>query len=89
MTFYETPADMNLPQIGDWGRNGQFNQTLVAQAMARKAEKFKPEFIISVGDNFYESGLISAEDQQFDTSFTNVYSAKSLQVCNTHGLACL
>ena len=42
-------------QIGDWGREGGQNQTAVAEAMARKADSFHPEFVISVGDNFYES----------------------------------
>lgn len=42
-------------QIGDWGREGGQNQTAVAEAMARKADSFGPEFVISVGDNFYES----------------------------------
>ena len=41
--------------MGDWGRNGGLNQTAVANAMALKAEAFNPEFVISVGDNFYES----------------------------------
>ena len=42
-------------KVGDWGRNGGLNQTAVADAMAEKARSFKPEFVISVGDNFYES----------------------------------
>ena len=44
-----------LEQVGDWGRNGQFNQSLVAAAMAQEAKKTSPLFIISTGDNFYES----------------------------------
>ena len=42
-------------QVGDWGRNGGLNQSAVADAMAQKAEQFHPDFVISVGDNFYES----------------------------------
>ena len=42
-------------QVGDWGRNGLYNQSLVAAAMAQQAKKSKPIFIISTGDNFYES----------------------------------
>lgn len=106
---------MILLKVGDWGRNGGLNQTAVADAMAEKARSFKPEFVISVGDNFYESepwpdtwllepsyppclwscweswwqpnraftftgGLTSVDDEQFDTSFVNVYHQKSLQV---------
>ncbi|KAK9813485.1 hypothetical protein WJX73_001645 [Symbiochloris irregularis] len=66
--------------VGDWGRNGQYNQSLVAAAMAQHARKHKPQFIISTGDNFYESGLTSTEDEQFRTSFTDVYNDPGLQV---------
>ena len=40
---------MKCLQVGDWGRDGQLNQTEVAQAMARVAEEYKPSFIISTG----------------------------------------
>ncbi|KAK9904250.1 hypothetical protein WJX75_007708 [Coccomyxa subellipsoidea] len=64
--------------VGDWGRNGLYNQSEVAKAMGRVGHNL--DFVISVGDNFYESGLTSVEDTQFDTSFTEVYTAESLQV---------
>lgn len=65
-------------QVGDWGRDGQHNQSRVAGLMGKVADS--PQFIISVGDNFYETGLTSVEDPQFDTSFTQVYTDPSLQV---------
>ncbi|KXZ52138.1 PAP1 protein [Gonium pectorale] len=39
-----------------------------------------PQFVISTGDNFYPSGLNSAEDPQFSVSFSRVYSGPGLQV---------
>jgi hypothetical protein len=42
-------------QVGDWGRRGQLNQTEVASMMALKASFLQPDFVISVGDNFYPS----------------------------------
>ncbi|KAK9828494.1 hypothetical protein WJX72_000331 [[Myrmecia] bisecta] len=66
--------------IGDWGRDGAENQTAVAKAMAKVADRLDPEFIISTGDNFYEHGLLSTDDPQFKTSFSDVYNAHSLQV---------
>lgn len=71
-------------QVGDWGRLGNSNQTAVADVMAQVARKMEPDFIISTGDNFYESGLTSVQDVQFDQSFSRVYSDRSLQV----GLNC-
>ena len=69
-------------QVGDWGRHGLFNQSLVAQAMGRVAQNL--DFVISVGDNFYESGIVAVKDAQFDTSFADVYTAQSLQVTQLH-----
>lgn len=34
-------------QVGDWGRDGGWNQSRVAAAMALKAETFQPQFIVS------------------------------------------
>ncbi len=64
--------------MGDWGRNGRYNQSEVARAMGRVGHNL--DFVISVGDNFYETGLTSVEDSQFDTSFTQIYTAESVQV---------
>ena len=52
----------------------------VAAAMARRAAELRPQFIISTGDNVYEDGLRSSGDPLFTQSFTNVYSAPSLQL---------
>ena len=35
-------------------------------------------FVISVGDNFYEDGLTGVNDTAFDTSFSDIYTAPSL-----------
>lgn len=42
-------------QIGDWGRQGEFNQSDLAEVMAAAARDVPPEFVVSVGDNFYPS----------------------------------
>ena len=42
-------------QVGDWGRDGDMNQSEVADLMTKVASGFQPNFIISSGDNFYES----------------------------------
>ncbi|KAK9918475.1 hypothetical protein WJX75_004346 [Coccomyxa subellipsoidea] len=66
--------------VGDWGRRGQYNQSHVAAMMGLKASLVDPDFIVSVGDNFYPSGLSSPSDEAFSKSFSDAYSAKSLQV---------
>ena len=65
--------------LGDWGRNGTQNQQQVANQMDITAQKEGIDFVISTGDNFYETGVQSTEDSQWKTSFENVYSGKGLQ----------
>lgn len=59
--------------IGDWGRNGTRNQLDVARRMGQVAEKIGSRFTVSTGDNFYNTGVSSVRDSQWDSSFTDVY----------------
>eukprot|EP01018_Ginkgo_biloba_P005111 Gb_25294 [translate_table: standard] len=90
-----TKADgsLNFLVVGDWGRKGHYNQSNVAtQAclpcpvsdyfhlnMGRIGEELDIDFVISTGDNFYEDGLTGVADKSFQESFSNIYTAKSLQ----------
>jgi tartrate-resistant acid phosphatase type 5 len=65
--------------VGDWGRDGAFNQAEVAARMGETAGLIKSRFTISVGDNFYEDGVKSVDDPVWKTSFEDVYTAPSLQ----------
>ena len=49
--------------MGDWG-TGRPGQHKVAAAMAERAKKDKVDFLLTVGDNFYEDGVTSADDPQ-------------------------
>ncbi|HEX5399900.1 MAG TPA: tartrate-resistant acid phosphatase type 5 family protein [Verrucomicrobiae bacterium] len=71
---------LNFLVIGDWGRNGEPDQTAVATQMGVAAQAVNAKFIISVGDNFYEDGVFSTADLQWRYSFEEVYTAPSLQV---------
>ncbi|KAG6552765.1 hypothetical protein Mapa_005713 [Marchantia paleacea] len=65
--------------VGDWGRNGFYNQSVVASQMGQVGAKLGISFVISTGDNFYNTGLAGVDDIQFTTSFTNIYTSPSLQ----------
>uniref|UniRef100_A0A5B7BSI5 Purple acid phosphatase n=1 Tax=Davidia involucrata TaxID=16924 RepID=A0A5B7BSI5_DAVIN len=65
--------------IGDWGREGLYNQSQVALQMGILGKKHDIDFVISTGDNFYEDGLRGIDDPAFYESFTNIYTAASLQ----------
>ena len=71
--------ELSFLVVGDWGRNGTQNQQEVANQMNRTALKANAQFVISTGDNFYESGVQSINDSQWETSFEKVYSGIGLQ----------
>jgi acid phosphatase len=71
---------LNFLIFGDWGRKGEADQVEVAAQMAAAAEQLKPRFVVSVGDNFYDFGVASVIDPQWQTSFEKVYGASSLQI---------
>ncbi|PIN19870.1 Purple (tartrate-resistant) acid phosphatase [Handroanthus impetiginosus] len=70
---------VNFLAVGDWGRKGKFNQSLVAHVMGEVGAKLGIDFVISTGDNFYKDGLSGVNDSNFAESFTKVYTARSLQ----------
>ncbi len=66
--------------IGDWGRQGRPDQRQVAGQMGIACHHVAASFVISVGDNFYERGVTSLEDDHWQKSFEQVYHAPSLQI---------
>ncbi|EEF57801.1 purple acid phosphatase family protein [Pedosphaera parvula] len=75
-----SPDGFNFIVFGDWGRNGERDQSEVAAQMALAAKATKVRFIISAGDNFYDNGVASASDPQWQTSFEHVYRDPALQI---------
>ncbi|XWS69461.1 hypothetical protein CRYUN_Cryun04dG0181000 [Craigia yunnanensis] len=65
--------------VGDWGRKGRYNQSIVAFQMGLMGQKLDIDFVISTGDNFYEDGLSGVDDPAFNQSFTSIYTAPSLK----------
>ncbi|RLM68844.1 purple acid phosphatase 4-like [Panicum miliaceum] len=75
----KTEGSLNILAVGDWGRRGQFNQTLVAEQMGVVGEKLDIDFVISTGDNIYDDGIANTSDPLFKECFTNIYTSQSLQ----------
>ncbi len=73
------PKVLRFMVFGDWGRNGEDHQKEVAREMGVIAKKFKPEFIVSTGDNFYPNGVRSIHDHNWLASYEDIYKAHSLQ----------
>ncbi|CAL9126287.1 unnamed protein product [Musa acuminata var. zebrina] len=72
-------GSLSLLVVGDWGRKGAYNQTHVAAQMGKIGKELNIDFVVSTGDNFYENGLTGITDEAFQDSFTNIYTAESLQ----------
>lgn len=66
--------------IGDWGREGEHLQKETAEVMGKFAMEEPATFVVTTGDNFYETGIKSVVDPLVKLSFEDVYSANSLQI---------
>lgn len=69
-------------QIGDWGGIGKdpfssSSQRLAAEGMNLAAERWRPQFIISSGDNFYDHGISNIHDKRFNQTWLSVYGQLS------------
>ncbi len=65
--------------VGDFGTGGM-GQRAVAFGMAEKARVDPVEIVLLLGDNFYENGVESVHDKQFQSKFEDMYGQSSLQV---------
>ncbi len=65
--------------VGDAGTGGH-GQQQVANAMGRTADEDTAAFVLYLGGNFYESGVSSVTDPQWNTKFEKVFTASSLQI---------
>ncbi len=62
--------------------NAKKNQIRVAELMSEIAldPANRPDFILLLGDNFYDHGVNSAEDEMFRTHFEEIYGRRSLAI---------
>lgn len=65
--------------LGDQGKGGR-SQKRVAQLMNEKAEKDPVNFVITLGDNFYKSGVTSVSDPQWLEKFQSMYDLPFLRI---------
>mmetsp|Transcript_26168 Transcript_26168/g.42889 ORF Transcript_26168/g.42889 Transcript_26168/m.42889 type:complete len:371 (+) Transcript_26168:182-1294(+) len=73
------PQGFSFAAVGDWGRKGDFHQSDVANLMGLKCAERLCDFIVSVGDNFYDNGVKNVKDSLWYTSFESIYKHTSLQ----------
>ncbi|MEH6345876.1 MAG: metallophosphoesterase [Bermanella sp.] len=63
--------------IGDMG-TGEQGQVLVANAMKQVCDDLKCDFVMGLGDNIYDAGVKSVNDEQFNTKFELPYKDVNL-----------
>jgi tartrate-resistant acid phosphatase type 5 len=82
---FEIPAKipgtryLQFEAVGDFG-TGAGGQHEVAISMANKASSDSISFVLVLGDNFYESGVQSVNDEQWQSAFETMYDQPSLNV---------
>ncbi|GHE95835.1 purple acid phosphatase family protein [Thalassotalea profundi] len=74
----QLPESINFLVLGDWGRNGHYDQLTVAKWMDIAMQKFDGDFIVTTGDNFYSNGIASVNDPYWQTSFEDIYRGPHL-----------
>ncbi len=70
-------GELRFIVIGDWGEKGNFFQRQVASAMNKIRVQQKIDFILTTGDNFYQTGVNDVNDPHFQESFEKIYSASN------------
>lgn len=76
----EDAAAQRMFLIGDWGTRGAL-QRRVAEAMTQAVkDRGAVEAIISTGDNIYPSGVDSADDPLWASTFEQIYASEQLNV---------
>mmetsp|Transcript_3842 Transcript_3842/g.5979 ORF Transcript_3842/g.5979 Transcript_3842/m.5979 type:complete len:488 (+) Transcript_3842:165-1628(+) len=70
---------LNFLMVGDWGWNSE-NQSAVAYQMGVYGWRIDAQFVLSLGDNFYEDGIDNVTDPLWNKAYHDVYSASSLQI---------
>eukprot|EP00597_Dinobryon_sp_UTEXLB2267_P005518 CAMPEP_0170075472 /NCGR_PEP_ID=MMETSP0019_2-20121128/12601_1 /TAXON_ID=98059 /ORGANISM="Dinobryon sp., Strain UTEXLB2267" /LENGTH=334 /DNA_ID=CAMNT_0010286459 /DNA_START=282 /DNA_END=1286 /DNA_ORIENTATION=+ len=77
-------SSINFLAVGDWG--GQDTKPYYTQGqkdsvvgMDKIATSINAEFVVALGDNFYNAGVSVETDPRFQQSFETVYTPASLQ----------
>lgn len=80
---------LNFYIANDLGRNGYYDQKIVAQTMGRMAETIDVEFVVAAGDVHHFEGVRSVSDPLWMTNFELIYTHPDLMmpwyaICGNH-----
>jgi hypothetical protein len=75
----DSEESLSFITLGDWGLPSP-QQTDVAKQMGTSSLQYHAQFIANVGDNFYEMGVDSVSDRQWQTTFKDQYTYPGLDI---------
>ena len=72
--------DINFFLVSDVGREGCFDQKVIANLMGEVAKSVKPHAIIATGDTHHGKGVSSVDDSRWQSNYEAVYTHPKLKV---------
>lgn len=75
----DAPASVRFVALGDIGTGGP-GQRRVAEAVALRARAEPIDLLLTLGDNFYPTGVWSTDDPQWASTIEDVYADPALRV---------
>lgn len=73
-------GDISFYLANDLGRNGYYDQKVIAETMGRMADAVDPECVIAPGDIHHFNGVASVNDPLWMTNFELIYSHPDLMI---------
>lgn len=73
-------GDISIFWSNDMGRNGYYDQPVIAELMGNMAEAIGPECVIAPGDIHHFNGVASVSDPLWMTNFETVYKHPELMI---------
>ena len=74
LSLHEKEDALNFVMLGDWGGTPKSPyytdaEKKIAEVMGEKAKEIDAQFIVALGDNFYDFGVVNVDDKRFKETF--------------------
>ena len=74
LSLHEKEGALKFVMLGDWGGTAESPyytdaEEKIAVVMGEKAKEVYAQFIVALGDNFYDLGVVNVDDPRFKETF--------------------